>query len=78
MKDISIIVIIMGLGFLCVGIGVLFYTIQHIPKINLNSNYKNIIIILHFLAMIFGTWLIIKSIDILVFAISLLHTILSI
>lgn len=76
MKELCIFFILFGIMLLSIGVIVLFYTIRHIYKINMNHKYIKLIIIAHYLAMIFGAWIMLESINIILFATELLRTIL--
>lgn len=72
MRLILIILAIIGIGIILVGTGILFTIIGRIYKINLNSKYKRLIIIMHWCGLIFGAWFIMEGLELTWNSISIL------
>ena len=76
MIELCLIAIFIALCIALLGIGILFYTIKHIPKINKKSKYLYLIIILHWIVIVFGAWLTMESINAIYCILEFLHIIL--
>lgn len=63
MKSIFIILAILGIMIILAGIGIIAWIISRIFKINLNSKYKRLIIIMCWCGLVFGAWFIMEGLN---------------
>ena len=63
MKAIFIILTILGIMIILAGIGIIAWIISRIFKINLNSKYKRLIIIMCWCGLVFGAWFIMEGLN---------------
>ena len=63
MIQLFILFIILGICIILLGVSLMALIIKSIMKINLNNKYKWIVILLHWLGLIFAAWLIMEGLN---------------